>query len=684
MKKIFLLILIIILSLPLFNGCAPTTPPTSTPSEGEEEEPTGDRVVLVELFNTEGCAASKVINPIMEELAQEYGTDQVILVEEAGWGKYSTTETAERFDWYVPGTKHTPFIAFNGLSDTFSEGVVGGGGGGYTPPPPINHAPEFVDFNPPNSADIGTLYEYQVNATDPDDDELKFSLLECPFGMNIDENSGMITWNPDSASIGNNVVKVMVSDGELNDITSFVIEVSGSLGGIIVTDVGGPALEGSTVDIKDGATIVDTTTTNSKGRFGIAELTDGTYDIIVTQLGRATSKAQDVHIADGQTTIVSLVQKKVNVPSWECESPTITITGISEGEIISGTVANIIVNVGDDSDIKYLYIGTNYIPNQLKNDFAYYDTSNVTLPSFDTTLLPDGDYQIIVVAYDMNYNRTQYSINVIVENNNTGTVPEKPQFFPMAVTLGEKINYFSIERRNKFENRRIEIDPNIIQLAEGRQIDLDAVINAAENDSNLFIEIYCEPTSFGDNIVGYKVYRKFEGETNYQYIGSTQTNLASESAYYLDTDPRLAVGRKTYYKIKALNAYGESEFSDEMWTTPLAKFNLNLISPLDGAVDISIQPTLEWQPLQEIGAKRYYKISLRGKNDSSNLWEYGLWNNTSIEYSGPTLQYLKIYEWNIYEAYAYNFEYDYTAVSIASDGNGSLNGSFGFTTKSEQ
>lgn len=66
MKKIFYLLIVIILSLSLFNGCAPTTTPSSVPpppGEGEEE-PTGDRVVLVELFNTEGCAASKVITQL--------------------------------------------------------------------------------------------------------------------------------------------------------------------------------------------------------------------------------------------------------------------------------------------------------------------------------------------------------------------------------------------------------------------------------------------------------------------------------------------------------------------------------------------------------------------------------------------------------------------------------------------
>ena len=107
--------MIIILSLSLFNGCSSINSPGVTPPaiEGEgETEPTGDRVVLMELFNADGCKASALINPIAEDLAESYGTGEVILIEGAAWGKYTTPEVQERFDWYVPGTKHTPFIAF--------------------------------------------------------------------------------------------------------------------------------------------------------------------------------------------------------------------------------------------------------------------------------------------------------------------------------------------------------------------------------------------------------------------------------------------------------------------------------------------------------------------------------------------------------------------------------------------
>lgn len=221
MKRIFLLLIVIALAICISTGCAPTVTPT--PAEGEEEgegEPTGDRVVLVELFNTEGCAASKVINPIMEDLAQQYGTGQVILLEEAGWGKYSTTETMERFSWYVPGTKHTPFMAFNGLSNTFSEGVVGGGGTST----PTNHAPTIIS-TPIAVAIINLLYAYDVNATDSDGNTLIYSLTTKPTGMIIDPTTGEISWTPTIAQIGDNEVEVEVSDGKLLDSQAFVIKV---------------------------------------------------------------------------------------------------------------------------------------------------------------------------------------------------------------------------------------------------------------------------------------------------------------------------------------------------------------------------------------------------------------------------------------------------------------------------
>jgi parallel beta-helix repeat protein len=87
--------------------------------------------VFIELFNADGCAASKAINPIIEEIVAEYENTEVILVEMAGWGIYSTEETSERFKWYFSDKSelHTPSVCFDGLNQSFAEGFSSGGGG---------------------------------------------------------------------------------------------------------------------------------------------------------------------------------------------------------------------------------------------------------------------------------------------------------------------------------------------------------------------------------------------------------------------------------------------------------------------------------------------------------------------------------------------------------------------------
>ncbi|GAI96153.1 unnamed protein product, partial [marine sediment metagenome] len=200
----------------------------------------------------------------------------------------------------------------------------------------VVNQPPVITSTPITTAEIEVEYTHDVDASDPDGDTIYYYLVVSPTGMTIDEDTGLINWTPTTAHIGDNPVVVEVSDLELSVTQSFTIVIPGSLSGTVISDASGPAVEGSTVDVKDGVTIISTTTTDAQGRFGVASLAEGTYDIIVTQSGRATSKAQAVHIINSQTNVVNLVQKEVNVPTWECESPTITITGISEGDIISG------------------------------------------------------------------------------------------------------------------------------------------------------------------------------------------------------------------------------------------------------------------------------------------------------------------------------------------------------------
>ena len=76
------------------------------------------RVILVELFVYEGCLTCPTAEFCLEDLAWEYGTTQLILVEEHLWSDgYDTAETNARYDWYVgDGKKGTPDVFINGLT----------------------------------------------------------------------------------------------------------------------------------------------------------------------------------------------------------------------------------------------------------------------------------------------------------------------------------------------------------------------------------------------------------------------------------------------------------------------------------------------------------------------------------------------------------------------------------------
>jgi len=113
MKKLLLTSMVIGLTVCLFVGCLPTTP-----IEGEPEP--ANRVVMVELYMALGCSHCEDVEPILEQLVEEYGYNQMILVEEASGGEYSTTEISERYkefyftdstDWGIPN------ILFDGLND---------------------------------------------------------------------------------------------------------------------------------------------------------------------------------------------------------------------------------------------------------------------------------------------------------------------------------------------------------------------------------------------------------------------------------------------------------------------------------------------------------------------------------------------------------------------------------------
>jgi len=88
----------------------------------------------------------------------------------------------------------------------------------------INDQP-LITSTPVTDGTEGVLYQYQINATDPDDSVLSYILTIAPTGMSVDTN-GLIRWTPGYNEAGNYPVEIQVQDGQGTSTTqSFTLTI---------------------------------------------------------------------------------------------------------------------------------------------------------------------------------------------------------------------------------------------------------------------------------------------------------------------------------------------------------------------------------------------------------------------------------------------------------------------------
>ncbi len=103
----------------------------------------------------------------------------------------------------------------------------------------INHAPEF-DPVPNQNARVDTSLTLSVHASDPDGDEVTYSLgVGAPEGAQVD-NDGNFSWTPDASQLGSTVIVEIIatetSSSALSSSTTFAVTVnSGNLLPVFIT-----------------------------------------------------------------------------------------------------------------------------------------------------------------------------------------------------------------------------------------------------------------------------------------------------------------------------------------------------------------------------------------------------------------------------------------------------------------
>lgn len=99
----------------------------------------------------------------------------------------------------------------DGGGDTGGDGGTSGGGDGEPAPQPSD--PPSLSGQPNRSVVIDTEYVFQPDASDPDGDDLSFSIVNRPSWANFDTTTGRLRGTPSASDIGTTQgIEISVSD----------------------------------------------------------------------------------------------------------------------------------------------------------------------------------------------------------------------------------------------------------------------------------------------------------------------------------------------------------------------------------------------------------------------------------------------------------------------------------------
>jgi len=341
-----------------------------------------------------------------------------------------------------------------------------------------------------------------------------------------------------------------------------------------------------------GATAV----TNSEGYYRLV-VPEGLYVVEVRKEGHGTSRVEGVKVAS--TARVDIVAYPAGSPTWSLTPPTVTISGIKDGDTISGPVT-VKIDARGPNDIFAIYAafgktpGASYLTAPRAVYSNTYTTGDFTIDPADYGVAGETTFEVVV--YDWNYNRTHVIYRVFVTPGADGTVspPQAPTddiltddvlgvLIPartaLAVTLCKQLGFFSLEPE------------------------------AAPPGGNLYVELRWDKspddtgTRTGD---GYRIYRKLATETEYRLLYTV--DATGDSSYtYRDSSPDLRVGLRADYRITYFCGSAES-VPLEASATPLPMWDVRLVSPTNEAFNVSLYPTFTWAPTATVGTTQFYQM----------------------------------------------------------------------------
>lgn len=485
---------------------------------------------------------------------------------------------------------------------------------------------------------------------------------------------------------------------------------------IYVTDSkSGTPVPESTVKVYDDLGILKAegqTDANGKVEFNLVIYRDvEILTITLEKYGYALSVVKGLKVRGDENIVYEIIQRKAMLdpdPSTQ-EPPEVEVEFYEEdGETpldINNVTGDIYVHItaSGENHINIIYAAVGRIPGAGFFGERLFVSDSQEATGVISTAGFEGETDVHVVVYDYNDNRIDYVFYVSI-NREEETSSEKEKYVPKtwskeleatnldAYTRLQKLEFYSLPPsvRSKFEKLGKEVKPL-----------------AAPENSNLWIDVWWIDYDFAallglidpeeyEKPEAYVIYRSFDGE-NWEKIGVA----GSDTSIYRDPSPQLEPGKRVWYKVSSWYPDGESTPAMLGSVVPLDSFNVILLEPEDGAINVSRDPVFMWMPDKELTSpegtvtyeyaiwlydlvqsethiipydpdtffKRFYSTGkeIMSVKFSDYTWIfynplYGLYY-----YPYDKLEPNKTYEWGMDLAVAYTMDEDSAAYSIAVD-----------------
>ncbi len=425
-------------------------------------------------------------------------------------------------------------------------------------------------------------------------------------------------------------------------------------------------LGGSTPMYSVGSPYYGSSTVTDANGFYRLVLPEGLYVLEVRKDGHATSRVEGVKVAS--TARVDTVLKPRANPFWSVQPPTVTITGIAEGDTVSGPI-NVKIDAQGPNDIYIIYAAFGKMPGAalLTTPRAAYSNTYTTgtFTINPATYGVSGETTFEVVVYDWNDNRTHVIYRVFVPPAAAPPSIAAP-LPPTANILVDAVHGVLVPARTALAvtlNKKVEF--------------LGWEPQAAPPGGNLYVELrWRKSPDDPANVAGYRIYRKLAGEADFRLLYTIAATGAS--AYlYRDSTPDLRVGLTATYRVVAYKGDVESAPLEDS-CTPLPTWDVKLLTPVDEASGVGLFPTFTWQPTAVVGTTQFYRVRLWDTpHGGYTITITPPLNTTSATYGGipntgfERLQPHRMYQWEVQAAIAIDVT-TANAISIAAN--------YGYTT----